>query len=128
METSEAPTGAWSQLSDAAGSGNLLLEPNVAARCAQRCGDLVDELKRLQVRAIRLHKVEGLGHLPSGIALASKFGRKASGGEYSLDQALIDHIAEVEQMRDVFLAIENRYAAAEEVNTAATAAVESQIN
>jgi len=66
--------------------------------------------------------------LPSGIALASKFGRKASGGEYSLDQALIDHIAEVEQMRDVFLAIENRYAAAEEANTAAAAAVESQIN
>lgn len=31
-------------------------------------------------------------------------------------------------MRDVFLAIENRYAAAEEANTAAVAAVESQIN
>ncbi len=31
-------------------------------------------------------------------------------------------------MRDVFLAIENRYAAAEEANTAATTAVESQIN
>lgn len=31
-------------------------------------------------------------------------------------------------MRDVFLAIENRYAAAEEANAAAARAVESQIN
>ncbi|WP_233284414.1 hypothetical protein [Prescottella equi] len=62
------------------------------------------------------------------MALAEKFSRKASGGEYSLDLALADHITEVEQMRDVFLAIENRYAAAEEANTAAVAAVESQIN
>ncbi|MFX1786160.1 hypothetical protein [Prescottella equi] len=86
-------------------------------------------MKDIQYESKWLAKVEGLGDkLPSGIALAAKFERKALGGEYSLDQALAEHIAEVEQMRDVFLAIENRYAAAEEANTAAAAAVESQIN
>lgn len=77
--------------------------------------------------AMRLAKVDGFGHLPSGVALTAKFEREASGGEYSLDQAIADHIAVVEQMRDVFFQIEARYAAAEDANTAATA-VGSRIN
>ncbi len=73
--------------------------------------------------------VEGFGDkLQSGIALATKFGRKASGGDYSLDTAIGDHITVVEQMRDVFLQIEARYAAAEEANAAATRAVASRID
>lgn len=128
MSNPPARVGTWNQLAGAARSGNLVLEPGVAARCAQRCGDLVAELKMLEARALRLQKVDGLGHLPSGIALASKFERKASGGDYSLDRAIADHIRVVGEMRDVFLAIENRYAAAEEANTAAASAVESQIN
>ncbi|WFR71688.1 hypothetical protein P9209_23390 [Prescottella defluvii] len=72
--------------------------------------------------------VDGFGQLPSGIALTAKFERKASGGEYSLDQALADHIAVVEQMRDVFLQIEARYTSAEEANTAAMTAVGAPIN
>ncbi|CAM3064430.1 hypothetical protein RHDE110596_14955 [Prescottella defluvii] len=76
-----------------------------------------------------LAKLEGFGDLlPSGIALTAKFERKAAGGEYSLDQALADHIAEVEQMRDVFLTIESRYAAAEDANVAALKTVGSKIN
>lgn len=96
------------------------MERGVARRCAERCDEFMDQLKDVQSKARSLESVEGFGdRLPSGVALATKFERKATGGEYSLDQALADHIAEVEQMRDVFLAIENRYAAAEEANVAA---------
>lgn len=119
---------AWNQLVGAATSGELVVEQGIARQCAQRCGDLVGELKLMQARAMRLAKVDGFGHLPSGIALTAKFERKASGGEYSLDRAIADHIMVVEQMRDVFLQIEARYTAAEEANTAATTAVRSRIN
>lgn len=119
----------WSGLANFAASGEVVLERGVAMKCASRCEELVSQLKAINDRALALTTIDGFGDLlPSGVALAAKFERKASGGEYSLDQALIDHIAEVEQMRDVFVAIENRYAAAEEANTAAASAVESQIN
>lgn len=78
----------------------------------------------MQARAKRLDKVDGLGMLPSGVVLAAKFGRKASGGDYSLDQALADHIAEVEQMRDLFLKIGAQYQASEDVNQQAVTAVD----
>ncbi|WP_084867381.1 hypothetical protein [Prescottella equi] len=118
----------WLQLGAEAEAGNLVMERGAAAQCAKRCDDFVVELSDLRSRASRLAHVDGLGQLPSGIALSAKFGGKAAGGEGSLDRVLAGHIAVVEQMRDVFLAIENRYAAAEEANTAAAAAVESQIN
>lgn len=119
----------WSGLASSAASGELNLERGVAGKCAARCEELVSQLQAINDRALALTTIDGFGdHLPSGIALAAKFERKASGGEYSLDRALADHLAEVEQMRDVFLAIENRYAAAEDANTAAASAVESQIN
>ncbi|MGF7122561.1 hypothetical protein [Rhodococcus sp. BE178] len=70
----------------------------------------------MQARAKRLDKVDGLGTLPSGVALAAKFGRKASGGDYSLDRALADHIAQVEQMRDLFAKIGAQYQATEDAN------------
>ncbi|PTR22937.1 hypothetical protein C8K36_110120 [Rhodococcus sp. OK519] len=128
MPDFDADAGTWNQLADAAASGDLMLEAGAAARCAQRCSDLIEQLEALQGKALRLNKVEGLGTLPSGIALAEKFGRKASGGDYPLDRALVDHIVVIDRMRDVFLAIESRYAAAEESNTSAATAVESQIN
>jgi len=118
----------WTHLVGAAASGELVLERGVARKCAQRCDDLIGELKFVQLGAKRLAKVDGFGHLPSGIALTAKFESKASGGEYSMDRAIADHIVVVQQMRDVFLQIEARYAAAEEANTAATTAVGSRIN
>lgn len=119
----------WESLSNSVAAGELFMERGVARRCAERCAEFTEQLKDVQSKARSLESVDGFGdRLPTGIALATKFERKASGGDYSLDRALADHIAQVEQMRDVFLAIENRYAAAEEANTAAAAAVESQIN
>lgn len=119
----------WEGLAESATAGELHLERGVAKQCAERCAEMAERLRWIRSDAEGLNKVTGFGdRLSSGIALATKFERKASGGDYSLDRALADHITQVEQMRDVFLAIENRYAAAEEANTAAVAAVESQIN
>lgn len=118
----------WSGLITAVDQGELELERGTASNCAQRCEALIDQLTRIVDGTRGLAKIDGLGSLPSGLTLASKFERKASGGDYSLDRAIADHIRVVGEMRDVFLAIENRYAAAEEANTAAASAVESQIN
>ncbi len=78
--------------------------------------ELNRELVTLQRDAKRLARVDGLGHLPSGTALARKFEQKASGGEYPLDQALADHITVVEEMQSVFEKIAANYATAEESN------------
>ncbi|MFM1723934.1 hypothetical protein ABEU20_002507 [Rhodococcus sp. PAM 2766] len=118
----------WSGLIAAAEHGELELERGTASNCARACERLIDQLTRVLDGTRGLAKIDGLGSLPSGVTLASKFERKAAGGEYSLDQAIADHIRVVGEMRDVFRKIENRYAAAEEANTAAAAAVESQIN
>ncbi|WP_345345146.1 hypothetical protein [Rhodococcus olei] len=61
-----------------------------------------------------LSEVGGLGTFPSGVALAAKFGRKASGGAYPMDRALADHIEVVQQMQQVFEKIEAMYGAADE--------------
>ncbi|WP_235871137.1 hypothetical protein [Rhodococcus spongiicola] len=78
----------------------------------------------LQDRAKDLARIDGLGHLPSGIALARKFEQKASGGDYALDQALGDHIATVEQMQAVFEKIAARFGAAEQGNAQALSGID----
>ncbi|WP_305094542.1 hypothetical protein [Prescottella sp. R16] len=117
----------WIELADAAASGELLLKRGTAQRCAEGCDRFIERLRELRDQTAELAMIEGLGTLPSGIALAEKFSKKASGGEYSMDRALADHIAVVEQMRDTFLAIEARYVSAEEANAAAVAGVGSQV-
>jgi hypothetical protein len=107
----------WSELGTRAEAGELYLEPGVAQKCAQRCAELVAELDQIKRGANGLARIDGLGHLPSGTALARKFEQKASGGEYPLDQALADHITVVEEMRSVFEKIAANYAAAEDSNT-----------
>ncbi|MDH6281536.1 hypothetical protein [Prescottella agglutinans] len=119
----------WEQLVGRVTTGELYVERDVATKCAKRCEEMAEQLRRIRSDAESLRKISGFGdRLPSGVALTAKFERKASGGEYSLDQALADHITVVEQMRDVFLQIEARYAATEEANTAATTAVGASIN
>ncbi len=118
----------WQQVGAAVEAGELFLEPGTARRCADRCDELIAQLKDMHLESQGLTKIDGFGDkLPSGLALAAKFERKASGGEYSLDQAITDHIAVVGEMRDVFLKIEACYAATEEAITAAMTAVGSQI-
>ncbi|MFD4292846.1 hypothetical protein ACFWQG_06455 [Rhodococcus sp. NPDC058532] len=104
----------WSSLAEDADSGRLLLDRGAAARCAVHCAEFVNHLVALREKAYSLGRLDGFGTFPSGIALATKFSRKAVGGDYSMVQALTDHIAEVEAMREVFERIEARYAAAEQ--------------
>lgn len=109
-------TPSWGEISNLVDAGELFLESGVAERCAARCAELHGRLVELQQDAKGLASIDGLGHLPSGVALARKFEQKASGGEYPLDQALADHIIVVEQMQAVFEKIAATYAAAEESN------------
>ncbi|MGW0042513.1 hypothetical protein [Rhodococcus sp. NPDC003348] len=104
----------WGELATAVESGVLYLKPGAAARCAQHCREFEAVLKDIQKSVRYMSKVSGMGTFPSGIALAEKFGLKASGGAYSMDQALADHIAEVQRMQQVFEKIEAMYGAAEE--------------
>lgn len=113
----------WSELGAMVDAGELFLEAGVAEKCAARCADLHRELVVLQRDAKRLARIDGLGHLPSGVALARKFEQKASGGEYPLDQAIADHITVVEQMQAVFEKIAANYAATEQSNTRAVSAI-----
>ncbi|MGO4203962.1 hypothetical protein AB4Z09_19850 [Rhodococcus sp. TAF43] len=106
----------WTTLATAVGEGQLYLEPGVAKNCAQKCDELLARMNALRDSAVRLAKIDGLGTLPSGVALAGKFERKASGGEYSLDRAIADHIVVVAQMRDLFTKIGAQYQAAEDAN------------
>ncbi|RVW02113.1 hypothetical protein [Rhodococcus xishaensis] len=115
----------WTELGELVDGGELYLEPGVAEKCAARCGQLREELMDLQRYAQGLARIDGLGHLPSGIALARKFEQKASGGDYALDQALGDHIAVVEQMQAVFEKIAARFGAAEEANAQALGGIDA---
>ncbi|QKT09477.1 hypothetical protein [Rhodococcus sp. W8901] len=113
----------WSELGDLVDAGDLRLEPGIAEKCAQRCAQLREELEKLRWRSGDLTRIDGLGILPSGVALARKFGQKASGGAYPLDQALADHITVVEQMQSVFEKIAASFDATEQSNTQAITAV-----
>ncbi|QCQ93141.1 hypothetical protein E7742_19230 [Rhodococcus sp. SGAir0479] len=114
----------WGAVGELVETGDLSLERGIAEQCAQRCATFLDSLELLRTQALDLVRIDGLGHLPSGVALARKFEQKASGGEYPLDQALADHIAVVEQMRAVFEKIAANYETTEQSNTHAISAID----
>ncbi|WP_231496489.1 hypothetical protein [Rhodococcus sp. UNC363MFTsu5.1] len=78
----------------------------------------MDQLRRIQFDASKQAKVDGFGTLQSGIDLAAKFGKKAAGGDYSMVQAIDDHVNVVLEMQQTFEKIEAMYAASEERNRA----------
>ncbi|SEL35955.1 hypothetical protein [Rhodococcus maanshanensis] len=108
----------WGAVGAAIDGGHVYLERTVAQRCAQRCAEFVGQLRKIQFDAIALERIDGFGNLPSGVALAAKFGKKAVGGDYSMDQAIADHIAVVQEMQQTFEKIEAMYVASEERNRA----------
>ncbi|MFD1811801.1 hypothetical protein [Rhodococcus gannanensis] len=115
----------WRQVVEAAGAGAVALDSGVGARCAQHCDALIAKLMQLQEQARQLGNFDGLGTLPSAVAVADKFSRLAVGGEYSMVQALEDHIVEVQAMKDVFLRIEAQYEAADQATADNIGAIES---
>jgi hypothetical protein len=109
----------WQALGAMADSGNLYLERDVAKRCAQRCAEFVVELGVLKEEVRSLASIDGFGDLlPSGVTLAAKFEKKASGGDYSMEQAIGDHITVVREMQQTFEKIDAIYSASEERGTA----------
>jgi hypothetical protein len=111
---SERNGSGWAAVGAAVDGGQVYLERGAAQRCAQRCAEFIDQLRQIQLIAQGLGLIDGLGYLPSGVALAAKFGNKAVAGDYSMDQALADHIAVVQEMQQTFEKIEAMYAASEE--------------
>lgn len=116
----------WQQLAAAVDGGELTMELGTARQCAQRCQVLLDQLDELRNRARALGTVEGFGILPSGVTLAEKFSKKAIGGDYSMVQALTDHIEQVELMRTVFETIERRYAETDQANVSMIGAIDRE--
>ena len=106
----------WPALGNQVDKGTLFLERGSAQRCADACTTFIDQLRETRYAAERLGRADGFGSLPSGIALAAKFSRKAVGGPNSMVDVLTAHIAEVEAMREVFEKVEARYAAAEQLS------------
>ncbi|MFD4181399.1 hypothetical protein [Rhodococcus sp. NPDC058514] len=107
-------TESWARVGAAVDAGHVYLEQGVARRCAQRCAEFIVELKGMQLGARGLATIDGFGDLPSGVALAAKFGKKAVGGDYSMDQALADHITVVQEMQQVFEKIDAAYSASDQ--------------
>ncbi|MFD4181183.1 hypothetical protein [Rhodococcus sp. NPDC058514] len=104
----------WGAVGTAIDGGQVYLERGAAQRCAQRCAAFVSQLQDIQLKANALERIDGFGSLPSGVALAAKFGRKAVGGEYSMVEAIGDHIKVVQEMQQTFEKIEAMYAASDE--------------
>ncbi|MFD1811761.1 hypothetical protein [Rhodococcus gannanensis] len=117
----------WGSLGQAAAAGQLQLGDGVAERCAQHCSQFIDKLVQLKEQATTLSVRGSLGTLPSGIAVAEKLSLLAEGGEYSLVQALTDHIAVVTEMQAMFQQIGANYVATEEATTAAVGNIDPQV-
>ncbi|MCZ4558147.1 hypothetical protein O4215_21535 [Rhodococcus maanshanensis] len=116
---SEQNFDSWATVGAAIDGGNLYLEPAVASRCAKRCAEFVARLQEIRHDASALGKMDGFGGLlQSGVTLAAKFEKKAVGGDYSMDQAIADHMRIVEDMQRTFEKIEAMYSASEERGTA----------
>ncbi|WP_305094531.1 hypothetical protein [Prescottella sp. R16] len=116
----------WEGLTAVVEAGDLSMDPGTAKQCARKCVEFADKLRVIRERAHQLGRVEGFGTLPSGLALKAKFEAKAVGGEYSMVQALTDHIDEVERMRTVFETIERRYAETEQANASMIGAIDPE--
>ncbi|MFH5230253.1 hypothetical protein [Antrihabitans spumae] len=70
----------WRTLSSDAAAGELRLQPDVAQQVHAACIAFIETLDALRFEANRLGYVSGCGDLPSALALAGKFERKAVGG------------------------------------------------
>lgn len=116
---SEVQDSNWGAMGSAIDSGHLYLEPEVAHRCAKRCSEFAAQLDEIKRGARVLGKIDGFGdRLQSAVTLATKFEKKAVGGNYSLEQAIDDHIKVVLEMQQTFEKIEAMYASSEERNRA----------
>ena len=94
----------------------LSIDTDVAKPIVTACDVLIDEYRRLIVRARHLKGLGGFGTLDSGRALQGKFEGKAFGSPDSLVNALESHITVVDGMRAYFQKCIDNAAAQEQQN------------
>lgn len=94
----------WTDLAVAADEGDLYLNPAAAQACDSACANYIDKLIAHQRLARDLADVQGFGSLPSGVALAERFSKKAvdADGTNNLVDVLQSHIDVVMAMQAVF--------------------------
>jgi len=110
-----AQQASWSSLNAAAGAGTLRMEPGAAEECAVACEVLGDELAAQAKNLRRVTRLEGLGELDSGRALARKFEMKAFGEMgVSAIEVLQQHMAVLVEMAATFRAAGAAYRAQEQ--------------
>ncbi|EME22389.1 hypothetical protein [Rhodococcus triatomae] len=117
----------WVGLGDYVDAGQLYLADGVPTRCAQHCARLAETLREIRDDVLKLPRLDGLGTLPSAVAVAEKINRTANGGDYSMADALADHIAEVEAMQALFEKIHLSYSATQDNTVSALTAIDPQV-
>ena len=96
--------------------GELMLEPDAAARAARACQELKEKLAGHAQMAIHLSKRVDFGQCSEGWALSEKFSQKAKGTPLSLYEVLIKTQEILDNMSDTYLAAGRAYAEQERVN------------
>jgi hypothetical protein len=109
----------WSQLKDAAGGGQLRMEPNVAEQAAKRCEDMIETLDKRYQSAGQLSKSGQMGECLIGGALAQKFSDKAVGPENSFQSVITQHQAILKDMAQTYRQAAKSFAAQEQANVEA---------
>lgn len=102
--SSPTPNEFWATMASEADQGNLYLSPEAARKCDQVCEDFLSKLRDHKINAGTLAEVIGFGSLPSGVALAERFSKKAvdADGTNNLVDVLQSHIDVVMAMQAVF--------------------------
>lgn len=103
------PATQFEQLTDAAESGRLFLEPDAATSCSSACDRFLVVLEDLKISTRDLLCKEAFGTLPSAQALGQKFDNKAIGPGGFAD-VLQQHIDTVTRMKALFDAAGKAYA------------------
>lgn len=100
----------FTDLAKAAKGNHIRLKDGAATKCAQMCVNLIAELQSAIKDADSLGVVnKGFGNLPNAQALAQRYADLANGGDSSLKNALTEHLAVVQDMKDTFVAAGRAY-------------------
>lgn len=92
----------WQELNTQADAGTITIPADVAKQCDAACVTYIAHLKQMKRDTRGLTEVKSWGDLKSAQDLQARFGRLASGTDWSLDVILQQHIDVIESMRMLF--------------------------
>ena len=96
--------------------GELMLEPDAAARAARACQELKQKLAEHTDTAMHLSRKVDFGQCNEGWALSEKFSQKAKGTPLSLYEVLVKTKEILDNMADTYLAAGRAYAEQERLS------------